>query len=402
MRIIISRTDSIGDVVLTLPMAGILKQSIPGCTIIFLGRDYTRPVIEACEYVDEFVSWTPPIPGTAPTPTLPQTGEGEPPPRPSSTQGEGEPPPRPSPKRGREYGDGLLYGLRADIIIHVFPVKEICRAAKMARIPVRIATAGRSFPWFTCNRLLHIPRKNSSLHEAQLNLKMLKPLGIDREFGLEEIAGLYGLKVDRGTSGQGDGRTYQLKIKNYELQGQPDDIRHSSFVTRHSSFVNRQSSIINRKSIILHPKSKGSAREWGLENFSKLICLLPAEKFDILVTGTADEGAMMQPFLQEHRDRITDMTGKLSLSEFMSLISRCDGLVAASTGPLHLAAALGIRAVGIYAPMRPIFPQRWAPIGKNAMYLVLDKTCSDCRKTMDCACIRSITPEDVAEKLLNP
>jgi heptosyltransferase III len=252
-------------------------------------------------------------------------------------------------------------------------VKKICRAAKRAKIPVRIATAGRTFTWFTCNRLLHIPRKNSNLHEAQLNLKMLKPLGITKSFSLEEIGGLYGLAE-------------QLKIKNYELQEQGSVIRPSSLVTRHS--------------IILHPKSKGSAREWGLENFSKLVDLLPAEKYDILVTGTADEGAMMQDFLHKHRERITDLTGKLSLTEFITLISRCDGLVAASTGPLHLAAALGIRAVGLYAPMRPIFPQRWAPIGKNAAYLVIDKTCNDCRKSMDCACIRGITPESVAEKLL--
>jgi ADP-heptose:LPS heptosyltransferase len=323
MRIILSRTDSIGDVVLTLPVACILKRTFPGCTVIFLGREYTRPVIEACEYVDEFVNW-------APSPALPQTGEGG--------------------------SVGLLSGLKADVMIHVFPVKEICRAAKQARIPVRIATAGRSFTWFTCNRLVHIPRKNSGLHEAQLNLSMLKPLGIDREFSLGEIAGMYGLKGG-------------------------------------------QAEVPDRKSVILHPKSKGSAREWGLDNYSRLIDLLPPEKYEILVTGTAGEGALMRPFLEKHRERITDLTGRLTLAELMELIARCDGLVAASTGPLHLAAALGIRAVGLYAPMRPIFPQRWAPVGEKATFLVLDKKCSDCRKNMDCACIRAITPEAVAEKL---
>ena len=117
------------------------------------------------------------------------------------------------------------------------------------------------------------------------------------------------------------------------------------------------------------------------------------------VTGTKDEGDQMRNFLDQHRNRITDLTGKLSLSELISFINTCDGLVAASTGPLHIAAALGKRAIGIYAPMRPIFPQRWAPIGKNADYLVLDKQCEACRKTMDCECIRSIRPEAVVEML---
>jgi len=332
MRIILSRTDSIGDVVLTLPMAAALKQSYPGCTIIFLGRDYTRPVVELCRFVDEFVPW-----------------ENSPPPRPSTNQGR------------KDEGINLLRNLKADVIIQVFPVKEICQAARLAGIPLRIATAGRFFTWFTCNKLIHIPRKFSALHESQLNLKMLKPLGVDRNFSLEEIGGMYGL-----TSGQADKRTG------------------------------------GRFRLILHPKSKGSAREWGLDNFSKLIDLLPSEKFDILITGTKEEGILMAGFLEKHRDRVKDMTGKLSLPEFIDLIGSSDGLVAASTGPLHLAAASGIRAIGLYAPMRPIFPQRWAPLGKNATYLVLDKTCNDCRKTMDCTCIRSITPESVIKTLTNP
>ena len=107
----------------------------------------------------------------------------------------------------------------------------------------------------------------------------------------------------------------------------------------------------------------------------------------------------MHDFLVSYRERVTDLTGQLSLSQLVELISGCDGLIAASTGPLHLAAAFGIRAIGLYAPMRPIFPQRWAPLGENACYLVLDKKCSDCRRSGDCHCIRSITPEMVLEKL---
>ena len=44
---LISRPDAIGDVVLTLPMAGRLKQLFPGCRVLLLGRNYTRAVAEA-------------------------------------------------------------------------------------------------------------------------------------------------------------------------------------------------------------------------------------------------------------------------------------------------------------------------------------------------------------------
>jgi len=333
MRIILSRTDSIGDVVLTLPMAGVLKQSFPGCTILFLGRNYTRPVIEACEHIDQFYSWDV-ISGL----------------------------------RDQKARISFFSDLHADVIIHVFPVREICMLAKQAGIPKRIATSRRFFTMFSCNRLLYIPRKNSSLHESQLNLRMLKGVGINREFSLDDIPGLYG------------------------LTGVKED---QTLVTHHASRVT------DKFTLLLHPKSKGSAREWGLDNYSTLIGLLPPEKFNILITGTKDEGAQMQPFLQKHQGRIKDMTGKLTLTQLMALIKSSGAMVAASTGPLHLAAALGIRAIGLYAPMRPIFPQRWAPLGKNATFLVLDKTCNKCRKTLDCTCIRAITPEAVAEKLLD-
>lgn len=316
MRIILSRTDSIGDVVLTLPMAAALKREIPGCTVSFLGREYTRPVIEACTNVDEFLSWGEPFPV-----------------------------------------------LRADVIIHVFPVPEVCRMAKKAGIPLRIATSGRLYTWFSCNKLLRIPRKNSNLHEAQLNLRLLHGLGLREHYSPEEISGMYGLNLLH-------------------------DPGEASPVSKN-----------RRIRVILHPKSKGSAREWGLDNFSGLIRLLPPEKFEIVITGTREEGGMMSEFLDQHRRRVTDMTGKLNLHELMKFIAGSDILVAASTGPLHLAAALGIRAIGLYAPMRPIFPGRWAPIGPGASFLVLDKECNDCRKSGDCACIRSISPEQVADEI---
>ena len=56
-RILISRTDSIGDVLLTLPMAGVLKKHFPDSNVIFLGRNYTRDIVALSSYIDEFISW---------------------------------------------------------------------------------------------------------------------------------------------------------------------------------------------------------------------------------------------------------------------------------------------------------------------------------------------------------
>lgn len=321
--ILISRTDSIGDVVLTLPMAGIIKQFIPQSKIIFLGRNYTKDVIALSEHVNEFVSYDDIL------------------------------------KLNPIEQINAFKKLNATHIIHVFPVKEIAQLAKKAGIANRIGTTNRLWHWFTCNVRIKLSRKNSDLHEAQLNTKLLSPLGINKEFSIEELANNYGF----------------TKVPVLE-----------------KAYVD----LIDKTkiNIILHPKSKGSAREWGLDNFSKLISELDKTTHAIYISGTQQEGELVKELIAKHPE-VIDLTGKLSLQQFIAFINHCDVLIAASTGPLHIASALGKKALGLFAPMRPIHPGRWKPIGLKANYLVLNKDCSDCRKTMDCHCIREIKTMDV-------
>jgi ADP-heptose:LPS heptosyltransferase len=325
-RIIISRTDSIGDVVLTLPVAGALKEKFPGSMLTFLGRDYTRDVVSLSEHVDDFLSWD-----------------------------------ELKKQDGKEQLSWFR-SLNADVIIHVFPVKEIAKLAAKARIPERIGTSGRLYHYLYCNRIVRFSRRRSDLHEAQLNFKLLDPLIGEVNPSLQELADLYGLKAGKKQDGEVDGLIDT-----------------------------------NRFNLILHPKSKGSAREWPLENYTGLISHLPEKHYKIFVTGTAEEGQLLEEFLQQNQHKVTDLTGRFSLEEFIQFIDTADGLVAASTGPLHLSAALGKLAIGIYPPIRPMDPGRWAPLGKHAHYLVIDKSCDDCRKTMDCHCMAEIDPESVVK-----
>jgi ADP-heptose:LPS heptosyltransferase len=321
---IISRTDAIGDVVLTLPVAGVLRSLYPSARILFLGRAYTRDIIDACVHIDGFLDWDR-LKEASPAAQLAATG--------------------------------------ADTIIHVFPNKSIARAAWQARIPRRIGTTNRLYHWLYCNLRVPLSRKNSPWHEAQLNLQLLRPLGARENYTLEEITSFYGLT-----------RLTELPPAVAALLS-PD-----------------------RFNLILHPKSRGSAREWGLDNFRQLIMLLPRDRFTIFLTGTAAEGKLLEPLRQEI-PFLTDLTGRLSLGELMSFIARADGLVAASTGPLHLAAALGIHALGIYPPIRPMHPGRWAPVGKKAVVFVEKKNCDACRKSGDCSCIREVPPRELSDYL---
>lgn len=328
-RIIISRTDGIGDVALALPVAGALKKLHPDSEIIFLGRTYTKALIEACEHVDRFEAWD----------EIEKCGESE--------------------------AVKILAQLKADIILHVFPNKAVARIARKARIPLRTGTSGRIYHWFTCNRLIRLPRKNSDFHEAQLNLKLIVSSGAKNLYRLNEIPDFYGL----------------TKIKPVPEQ--------------FGKLIDK-----SKFNLIIHPCSKGSAREWGMDNFTRLIEILPQDKFKIFVTGAGEEIIRIRSFLNERFPALVDLTGKLNLESLIGFIAAADGLLAASTGPLHIAAASEKFALGLFSPMRPVFPMRWAPLGKKASYLVKDIKCSKCRKSARCGCIESISPEQVKERLM--
>jgi heptosyltransferase-3 len=327
-RLIISRTDGIGDVILTLPLAGLMKKLHPGVNTSFVGRSYTGAVIEACEHIDRFIDWDE------------LTGY--------------------TPREKIEY----FKALQADAIVHVFPNKELARIAYQSKIPLRVGTSHRFHHWLYCNRLVQLGRKRSPLHETQLNARLLRPLGLEGTPSLDELIPMMGL------------------TRPAELD---------------ESFARWLDP--SRFNLILHPKSKGSAREWGLENFGELISILPRERYKIFISGSAGDGMALQRQIEKWGSAVTDITGKMPLSQFIAFIHRADGLVAASTGPLHIAAALGKAAVGLYAPMRPIHPGRWSPLGPRAGYLVLDKKCRQCRHDNHCACIESIKPADVVLKL---
>ena len=155
-RVLICRTDNIGDVVLTLPLAGYLKQAMPGVQVDFLVRSYAAPVVRQSRFVDQVLALEDQLD--------PQ----------------------------RMFAEGGY-----DTVIFAFPNRRLATAARKARVANRVGTSHRLFHLMSCNRLAHFSRVRSQLHEAQLNFELLKPLGIVYIPSLDEIPALYGLAAPR-------------------------------------------------------------------------------------------------------------------------------------------------------------------------------------------------------------
>ncbi|MCB0770810.1 MAG: glycosyltransferase family 9 protein [Flavobacteriales bacterium] len=327
-HIILSRTDSIGDVMLTLPTAGLLKQHFPGVRITFIGRSYTAPVLACCEHVDGII-------------TLEELAMDN-----------------------TNHPVERLRSLDADTLVHVFPQRDIARWGKRAAIPHRIGTSHRLWHWSTCNERVPFSRRKSNLHEAQLNVKLLAPLGVEDAPSLASLRRLYGFKAPLPTEA----------VRNYL---RPDRIN-----------------------VVLHPGSRGSAAEWGLSNFAALISMMDPSVYQCIITGTAIEREGYATHLPLDLPHVVDAGGAITLEQLVMLIGGAQALVAASTGPLHIAAATGIRAIGLYASRRPIHPGRWAPLGADAHALVNDVDCTDCAAGKACTCIGRIDPQRVMDLII--
>jgi heptosyltransferase-3 len=328
-RIILSRPDAIGDAVVTLPMAGWIKHHAPSAHITVIAKQYAKAIWERSKHVDRIVTLE----------DLDAEGTG---------------------------GVDRLRSIDAGAIVHAFPHRAMARRAKQAGIPRRIGTSHRWWHWSTCNERVDFTRKNSPLHEAQLNLKLLAPFGISMPATAEAL------------------------IPHIGYQAPALDELVKSFL--HSG----------KRHVVLHPLSKGSAVEWGPMNFNVLIAALDPGKWQVFVTGTSAEADRYRRHLVLDRRNVTDLGGRLTLEQLMQLIGACDALVAASTGPLHIAAASSIRAVGLFSMRRPIHPGRWAPLGRDAHALVNDPACPTCQADKDCDCITRIAPQRVLDLLELP
>lgn len=317
-KILISRTDAIGDVCLTLPVCQALAAAYPNAELTYLCRNYTRAVVACFEPLAHIL-------------VLDELQQKE------------------APERNallRQY----------DIVIHLFPNKEVAQWCKAAKIPLRIGTAHRFFHLFTSNSRPNFSRKRSDLHESQLNFKLLAPLGLTKVPTFLELSD-------------------NLSFKTPEL---------TNHLVAHDW----------SKTVLIHPKSNGSGVEYPLEKYMALALALVEKDYQVFFTGTEKEGAQFREQIPGHAS-ITDATGQWDLPTFIQIISKAKALVACSTGPYHIAGLCGIHAIGLFAQRKPIHPGRWAALGANSAALTLPMLCNICAEGSPCNCIEKIEIQDI-------
>ena len=156
-----------------------------------------------------------------------------------------------------------------------------------------------------------------------------------------------------------------------------------------------------RPVVALHPgvSGFGAFKGWAPERFAELATRLHAEHGALcLVTWGPGERALAERVVRDAKEAARLAPATPSLLELAALYDRCVAVVGGDTGPVHMAAALGVSVVGLYGPKDPAIYAPWdARTGSAGRTIWKNVHCSPCglRRCDDVICMPAIAVDEV-------
>jgi heptosyltransferase-2 len=310
-NILIVRTDRIGDVVLSLPMAELVKKKYPDCKVAYLIRNYTGPLIDGNPSIDEVVI-------------------------------------------AEELDGKILFGKNLkkiksknfDTSVVVNPTLKISLMMFLSGIKNRIGTGYRWYS-FLFNKKVFEHRKHGEKHELEYNINLLNKIDVGIKDFSNEIK--FHLQIDEVSS---------AKINSILLENgfKPEN-----------------------KIVIVHPGSGGSSVDLPKEKLIELTGMIGSlHNVSIIITGSKSEFALCKEF--EISKSVINLSGQLDLSLLKAIINKADLFISNSTGPMHIAAALGVHVIGFFPKILSCSQKRWGPYTEKRTIFIPTIDCSNCNR----------------------
>ena len=269
---------------------------------------------------------------------------------------------------GRLAERSLIEGLRARNYTHAVVFWSNPRIAKVlarAAIPTRVGQARRLYS-FRYTKRVPIRTESGDTHSHWTDVQM------DYARALEVTPEPEDYRVDIKLTEADEAEADRLLAQT--VGSQP-------FVIFHSA-----------RGITAH------APHWPSEHFSAIgDALGDAFAAPVVLTGGSNEAVLVAQTAKRMRSRSFDVAGKTTLRGFAALARRALVVVALDSGPMHIAAAVGARTVGIFA-LRTDLPDRWRPLGPRVEIVGPQYPCPrSCRKETcrTFACYAALAPERV-------
>ncbi len=260
-----------------------------------------------------------------------------------------------------------LRGKQYDLAVVSHPTFRIALLLFLAGIPKRIGSGYRWYSFFFNQRVFE-HRKTAEKHEAEYNVSLLRAIGCDAK----EVPGI------------------SLQI--------PEDARAVALAEMKKLGISE-----SERFVVLHPGSGGSARDWSPDRFGDLAKRLEEDGIKVVVSGDQKERSLVESVVRRSQGTARASIGRFNLKELAAFLAFSSAFVSNSTGPLHIAAAVGTPVVAMYPPIRECSPKRWGPlIEKKVVFTADNAACPRC-KGGPCQgndCMDQITVADVFSAVL--
>ncbi len=149
-------------------------------------------------------------------------------------------------------------------------------------------------------------------------------------------------------------------------------------------------------------------RRWPAERFAALVdYLIERRRVRPILIGSPGERPYVEHVISICRsgNKALNLAGDLDFDSLVALLEQSDLLITNDSGPLHLAAVLGVPSVSFFGPETPML---YGPVGNNNAVFYARVYCSPCLNVFDAKiaacqgrnlCMQAIELEEVIAKL---
>ncbi len=301
--ILITRTDRIGDVVLTLPVIKTLTKMFPGRPLYFMVSSYAAPIVENYPGLTSVIAYDPADDSTKVSRVRQVTQQ--------------------------------LKDLNIKTALMLYYDAEVLGMIKKAGIKERFGPLTKISGLLNYTKFQTQHRSKVQFHELEYNLNLLKMLGIsDEQFDPT-------LELTPSISAHSVAKEKLMQI-GFDAVSKPYMVLHA---TCGGSALNWRYS-------------------YYAELASRLTA---ATGLSVLLTGSEKDAVVLASVKQHIKGNVFNTAGMFSLKELIAVISGARLFVGPSTGPMHIASATGVPVAALFAPIRVQSAHRWGPYNKESV-----------------------------------
>ena len=144
---------------------------------------------------------------------------------------------------------------------------------------------------------------------------------------------------------------------------------------------------------VIVPGARWKTKQWPSEKFGELTSLL---QLQTIIVGSKKDMDIASKIVSLSKGKALSLAGKTDLKGLIEVMRGARFVVSNDSGPMHIAAALGIPVFAIFGPTDPL---RTGPYGKGHTIIREDISCAPCFKRTcdDLKCMESLSVEKVYE-----